>query len=68
MMASTSPMVDRVYGVERVCAAFDVPRSSFYAWRNNDAREGTPKPAGRRGPEPKLTDAELLVAIRADLT
>jgi len=67
MTAATSPGVERVYGVERVCEAFDVPRSSFYAWRKNNAREGTPKPAGRRGPKPRLTDAELLVEIRADL-
>ncbi len=56
-----------VYGVQRVCAAFDIARSSFYAWRGDGAREVPPEPAGRRGPKPKLTDVELLVAIRDDL-
>ena len=67
MTAATSPVANSVYGVERVCAAFEVPRSSFYAWRGKEAQEVPAKPAGKRGPKPKLTDADLLVAIREDL-
>jgi len=67
MTVATSPAVKRRYGVERVCAAFDVPRSTFYAWRGNETQEQPPTPAGKRGPKPRLTDAELLVAIREDL-
>jgi len=67
MTVATSPAVKRRYGVERVCAAFDVPWSTFYAWRGNETQEQPPTPAGKRGPKPRLTDAELLVAIREDL-
>ena len=67
MTVATSPEAGCVYGVGRVCAAFGVPRSSFYAWRGDDALEGPAEPAGRRGPKPKVTDADLLVEIRDDL-
>ena len=67
MTTATSPVVGRAYGVERVCKAFGVPRSSFYAWRGNNALQGPPEPVGRRGPRPKVTDAELLAAIHEDL-
>ena len=56
-----------VYGVQRVCAAFDIARSSFYAWRADEAREGPREPLEKRGPKAKLTDAELLDHIRDDL-
>ena len=66
MAAATSPATGRTYGVRRVCAAWRVARSSF-----DDARrqEGRPhhSPAGRRGPKPALSDADLLAAIRRDL-
>jgi transposase InsO family protein len=68
MAAETSPGTGRVYGVERVCRAWGVARSSFYAWRRH-AGSG-PRPAtssSRRGPKPKVSDAVLLAAIRADL-
>ncbi len=56
-----------VYGVQRVCAAFDVPRSSFYVWRANEAMEAPRAPLQKRGPKARLTDKELLVEIRDDL-
>lgn len=56
-----------VYGVQRVCAAFDIARSSFYAWRADEAQEGPRAPREKRGPKARLTDVELLVEIRADL-
>ena len=31
MSTTTSPGTGRVYGVERVCVIWGVPRSSFYA-------------------------------------
>ena len=67
MAPTRSPATGRAYGVERVCRAWDVPRSSFYAWR---AQTRTPAPAvapARRGPKPTVSDQELLAAIRADL-
>ncbi len=68
MAAATSPGTGRPYGAERVCHAWDVARSSFYAWRRR-ARSG-PQPApssSRRGPKPAIPDEALLAAIRADL-
>ena len=56
-----------VYGVQRVCAAFDIARSSFYAWRAGEALEGPREPRGKRGPKARLSDAELLIEIRDDL-
>jgi len=72
MTGATSPGTGRVYGVQQVCAAFGVSRSSFYSWREQDARE---RPSAavhnhcvrKRGPKSKLTDAELLDHIRDDL-
>src|ERR687894_2027005 len=65
--AATSPATGRRYGVARVCGAWEVPRSSFYAARV--AADGTRPPASpaRRGPKPAVPDADLLAAIRADL-
>ena len=69
MAAATSPGAGRVYGVERVCRAFGVARSSFYAWRRRSRGEpGTAATCGgRRGPRPTIPDEALLAAIRADL-
>jgi transposase InsO family protein len=67
MTVAVSQGAGSVYGVQRVCAAFDVARSSFYAWRANDALEGPRAPLEKRGPKARLTDQELLVEIRDDL-
>ena len=65
MSATTSPASQRAYGVERVCAAWDMPRSTLYARR---ARQAAPAVALRqRGPKPLLSDDGLLERIRADL-
>jgi len=65
MSTSTSPATGRPYGVQRVCAAWDVPRSSFYHHRK---RVGRPAPPPhRRGPKPTISDEALLEAIQADL-
>ena len=54
----------RVYGVQRVCAAWAFPRASYYA-----ANPAAPAPAGsgKRGPKTALGDVALLALIRADL-
>ena len=51
MAAATSPATGQAYGVKRVCAIWDVARSSFYAAQRQDARPAE-RPAGRRGPRP----------------
>lgn len=69
MSAAISPATDRPYGVERVCAAWAVPRSSFYSWRQESASTDTADAASakKRGPKTELTDERLLVLIREDL-
>ena len=67
MAASLSPTTKRRYGVARVCRAWWVPRSSYYAAQTVAAATPEPGPALRRGPKPAIADAALLAAIRADL-
>ena len=68
MATAISPAAGRRYGVARVCMAWDLPRSSFYAARQQpDHTAGPPAKAQRRGPKPAISDAALLAAIRADL-
>jgi putative transposase len=67
MAAATSPATGRRYGVARVCRACEVPRSSFYAARQQAETATPPAPARRRGPRPAVSDEDLLAAIRADL-
>ena len=75
MSATISLTSAKAYGVERVCAIWAQPRSSFYAWQRNNRAGGaalaTPMtqvtPAKKRGPKTVLRDTELLDKIRADL-
>jgi transposase InsO family protein len=68
MANATSAATGRRYGVARVCQVWDVPRSSFYAARQTNAAEAGPRPSpARRGPQPAISDKDLLAAIRADL-
>lgn len=67
MTVAVSQGAGVIYGVQRVCAAFDVARSSFYVWRANEALEAPRAPFQKRGPKARLTDKELLVEIRDDL-
>ena len=68
MAAAISPGTGRRYGVARVCGAWELPRSSFYAARAAAAEsiKAGASPT-RRGPEPAVSDVDLLAAIRADL-
>lgn len=69
MSVSASPSTGKVYGVERVCSAWGVPRSSFYYEHSSKSRADEEIPMGktRRGPRPKITDDELLALIKEDL-
>ncbi len=67
MSTTTSPGTGRVYGVERVCAIWGVPRSSFYGEQQRKVAEPVRPTARRRGPKPKISDEDLLAAILADL-
>jgi len=66
MSASISESTQRPYGVERVCAAWGEPRSSFYAWKRQEEAPAATPPA-KRGPKTALSDSELLGLVRADL-
>jgi putative transposase len=69
MAGATSPATGRRYGIARVCRAWEVPRSSFYAARRPAAGPDTASVApARRGPKPAVSDADLVAAIRADLS
>jgi putative transposase len=63
MSAAISPATQRPYGVQRVCRAWAVPRSTFY----RTTRPAAPGSAQPRGPKPLLDDTGLLAAIQADL-
>ena len=65
MSAATSPGTGLAYGLRRVCAAWGMARSSFYAMTSGQHAEQPP--AKRRGPKPAISDQALRVAIEADL-
>jgi putative transposase len=65
MSRATSAGVGKPYGLQRVCRVLDFPRSTIYA--QQAAAKVVPLRPQRRGPKPKLADADLLTAIRADL-
>jgi putative transposase len=65
MSRETSVGAGGTYGLQRVCRVLEFPRSTIYAQRA--AANVVPLYRQRRGPKPKLPDADLLVAIRADL-
>lgn len=65
MSAVTSAATGRVYGVQRVCAAWAFPRASYYAAVKPEGAD--PRVPGKRGPKTPLDDLALLALIRADL-
>jgi len=67
MSKTTSPSAGRLYGLQRVCRVLDIPRSTIYAQEPRQAANVLPLQRARRGPKPKVSDADLLAAIRADL-
>ena len=66
MSGTISAATGRRYGIERVCSAWEYPRSTYYA--QTPPKAGAPErvPA-KRGPKCELDDASLLELIRADL-
>ena len=71
MSAAISPSTNQLYGVQRVCVAWEVARSSYYAWCTEQNRsEVAREPLGgakKRGPVPAVSDKDLVAAIRHDL-
>jgi len=68
MAKATSAASAKPYGIRRVCQAWGVPRSSFYA-AQAPGPDGAipPSPSARRGPKPVVSDEALLAAIKRDL-
>ena len=64
MSATISEATGKPYGVQRVCDAWDLPRSSFY---HRQSRRAAAPVLQKRGPKTLLSDDELLVLIREDL-
>jgi len=59
-----SPSTGRAYGVAFLCRVLEIARSTVYAQRE---RRVEPRRPEKRGPKPRVADAELLTAIRTDL-
>jgi len=67
MSRETSEASGKLYGLERVCRVLEFPRSTLYAQQAGETAKVIRLHPIRRGPKPKMVDAELLAAIRADL-
>lgn len=67
MSRETSAGAGKPYGLERVCRVLEFPRSTIYAQAQRQAAKVVSPHPARRGPKPKIPDADLLAAIRADL-
>lgn len=69
MSARTSPSTGRTYGVRRTCAAWGIPRSSFYVRTcpSPDSPDDPTPERAKTGPKTDISDAELLSLIRDDL-
>lgn len=68
MSVSASPSTGKVYGVERVCSAWGVPRSSFYNQHSSKPQADEELPTKKkRGPKPKILDEKLLELIKQDI-
>ncbi len=67
MSRETSAGLGKPYGLERVCRVLKIPRSTIYAQEQRQAAKVVPLHPMRRGPKPKVSDADLLAAIQADL-
>lgn len=67
MSRETSAGTGKRYGLKRVCRVLEFPRSTIYAQQARESAKVAPLHPQRRGPKPKVADADLLAAIRADL-
>jgi putative transposase len=65
MSREASPTTGKAYGVQRVCATCEFPRSTLYAQEQRAVTPG--RPLAKRGPKPAYSDERLLKLIRQDL-
>jgi putative transposase len=64
MSQQTSPNTQQRYGLKRVCDVWKIPRSTVY---ENRRRSAAQEPKRQPGPEPMLSDDEVVALIREDL-
>jgi transposase InsO family protein len=67
MSHAISVSAGKPFGLQRICQVLEFPRSTIYAVRARASTNVTPMVPRRRGPKPKMLDADLLQAIRDDL-
>ena len=67
MSETISESTSKRYGVQRVCRVWEVARSSVYERRQRAEKRQEGEEPARPGPQPKVSDAELLAGIEADL-
>lgn len=67
MSREVSVSAGKVYGLERVCRILGFSRSTLYAQPARESDRAVPISPVRRGPKPKMADADWLEAIRTDL-
>ena len=71
MSEAISPSTGKPYGVVRTCAAWGIPRSSFYASqcpRPSFSDDGSKPEEKKPGPKTEVSDSELLALIREDIS
>ena len=67
MSRQTSTETGKRYGLERICRVLEFARSTLYAQQARESAKVVCLHRKRRGPQPKVSDADLLAAIRTDL-
>jgi len=65
MSVTISETTGKPYGIQRVCDTWEMPRSSFYSRKAKRTVSFVPQ---KRGPKTLISDDELLILIREDLT
>ena len=67
MSQTISVAAGKSYGIERVCKAWEQPRSTFYDRQERAKKAAQGATPGKRGPTPLVSDVDLLELIRRDL-
>jgi len=67
MSQTASAGTGKPYGVARVCQVWEQARSTFYDRQERAQKAARGIQPGPRGPQPAVSDDELLALIRADL-
>lgn len=66
MSQTSSPSVGCLYGLKRVCHAWEIPRSTYYSRQKKPTEAGDGK-CKKPGPKPEIPDSELVGLVKEDL-